>query len=200
LEQKVSDFLDLGATMGQNQAFGAVAGRCSAAQAAALQKIHDEEKYKLCGTTWEEFCSTHLKISRHHADQLIRLYREFGPRYFELAQFAPISAETYRALEPAVKDGALELEGGAIPLTAENAPRVAEALRKAGRRRTGQESQVGPVVRCRRFGEQCRLLVDEVVYLSQVELTDRSLENFLQSVQWVYRELGKTLERFDYPV
>ena len=40
-----SEFLDLGVALGQNQAFSLVAGRCSAAQAATLQRLRQEKKY-----------------------------------------------------------------------------------------------------------------------------------------------------------
>ena len=57
-----------------------------------------------------------LKISGSEADKIIRLWEEFGASYFELAQLIRISPEGYRAIEPAVKDGALHHEGEAIEL------------------------------------------------------------------------------------
>ena len=41
-----ADSLDLGILLGQNQAFALVAGRCSAARAAALQRVREDKLYR----------------------------------------------------------------------------------------------------------------------------------------------------------
>ena len=76
--------LDLGVALGKNQAFGLVAGRCSAAQAAMLVRLRQEKKYLLCAPNWREFCTSFLRISGSEADRMIRLWEEFGPEYFEM--------------------------------------------------------------------------------------------------------------------
>lgn len=65
--------LELGIALGQNQAFGLVAGRCSAAQAEALRRLGGERLYKRCAETWLEFCPKYLKMSKTEADRTIKI-------------------------------------------------------------------------------------------------------------------------------
>jgi hypothetical protein len=44
--------LDLGKVLGQSLALGTVAGRCSAAQAAALRQARGEKTHRRFGLTW----------------------------------------------------------------------------------------------------------------------------------------------------
>jgi hypothetical protein len=52
--------LDLGVVLGQTQAYGVVAGRCSAAQALGLKRLREEKLYRRCSLTWGDFCRDHL--------------------------------------------------------------------------------------------------------------------------------------------
>src|SRR5689334_8730568 len=120
--------LDLGAILGQNLAFSLVAGRCSAAAAERLRHLREEKLYKRCTEKWEDFCPQYLKISRVEADRTIRLWEEFGPVYFELSQLTRVSPQTFRAIAPAIQDGALRYNGETIALNAENSRKVAAAV------------------------------------------------------------------------
>src|ERR1017187_8989897 len=71
--------LDLGRLLGQRRAFGAVAGRCSAAHAQLLRRMRDEKLYLPLAPSWRDFCGVHLAISRRHADRLIGFLNRFGP-------------------------------------------------------------------------------------------------------------------------
>ena len=73
--------LDLGRLLGQRRAFGAVAGRCSAAHAQLL-RIREEKLYRPVAPSWRAFCGAHLALSRRHADHLISLLNRFGPIYY----------------------------------------------------------------------------------------------------------------------
>jgi len=137
--------LTLGVALGENVAFGLVSGRTAAAQAACLQRVREEKLFQALEPTWEQFCPKYLRISRAEADRTIRLWEEFGSGYFEMAQLTRISPETYRAIAPAVKDGALLVEGEAIELNAENSRKVAAAvsrLRRAIPRRTASRNPI----------------------------------------------------------
>src|SRR5213593_4418661 len=101
------ELLDVGMLLGQNNAFALIAGRCSAAQAAAIRRLRNDKLYRSVTPKWREFCPKHLKMSRRSADQIIALFDEFGPDYFEVAQITHISPETYRAIQPSIQDGAL---------------------------------------------------------------------------------------------
>jgi hypothetical protein len=89
--------LDLGTILGRNQAFGLMAGRCSAAQAACLREIRDKKLYKERCPDWDQFCREHLHMARNHVHRIINLLNELGRDYFEPAQLMRISPETYRA-------------------------------------------------------------------------------------------------------
>jgi hypothetical protein len=122
------DKIDLGVALGESHAFGVIAGRSAAAQAAVIKRLRDEKKYKRFTPHWNEFCPKLLNMSGTQADKIIRLFDEFGPGYFEVAQLTRISAETYRAIEPSIKDGALHSKGEAIEIEPRNAQKVAQAV------------------------------------------------------------------------
>jgi hypothetical protein len=128
LPEPVSGEYQLGEMIGLRKAFGSVAGRCSAAAAATIKRMRDDKLYKSRTETWEQFCPQHLGMSSVHANRLIRYLDEFGPEYFHVSQLIRISPQEYRALRPAVKDGALMRHGEAIALIPENADRVAQAV------------------------------------------------------------------------
>ena len=130
-----SNEIEVAKMLGARHAFGLVAGRCSAADAAILRDIRDNKKFLSFAPTWDEFCEKHAQLSKSHANRLIRYLNELGPAYFTLAQLTRITPEEFRALAPSVKDNALEFRGEAIALIEENAGRLTEAvgaLRQAG--------------------------------------------------------------------
>jgi hypothetical protein len=120
--------LELAALLGQSQAFGSMAGRCSAAQAAALHHIRHAAQFKGITSRWREFCWLHLGLDGRHADRIIRFWEEFGAPYFELAQLTHVPPDTYRALAPFIHDGALHLDSETIELRPENSRRLAAAI------------------------------------------------------------------------
>lgn len=120
---------ELGNLVGRHQALGLIASRCSAADAATLRHIRDQELWRGEAKTWNEFCEIRLKMTRTHANRLIKLLEEFGPAYFQISHATRVSTDDYRkAIAPAVRDNALHVNGEAIALTEENDPRIAEAI------------------------------------------------------------------------
>ena len=128
LPSEIKDALDLGMMLGNNQALGLVAGRCSAAQAAGLKRLREEEKYKAVTPRWRDFCSRYLRISGAEADRIIQLWNEFGAGYFEVSHLTRVSPDTYRAIAPSIRDGALHTNGEVIELNVENSRRLAAAM------------------------------------------------------------------------
>jgi len=128
LTPEQANLLDLGEILGQQRTFGLVAGKCSAAQAATLHRLREQKIYKRITSSWDEFCANYLRISSTEANRIIRDWQELGPAFFEVAQFTRISPETYLAIAPSVKDGALHHNGEVIPLTEENARKIASAV------------------------------------------------------------------------
>jgi hypothetical protein len=126
--------MSLGRLLGQHQAFSVIAARCSAADAALLQKMRSEKLYLDYAADWKAFCSAYLHMSDDSANRAIHLLEEFGPSYFDVSQLTRISAATYRAIAPSIDDQGLHHNGEAIALIPENAEKVAAAvaeLRKA---------------------------------------------------------------------
>jgi len=163
LPPEVKDALDLGMLLGNNQAFGLVAGRCSAAQAAGLKRLREEEKYKAVTPRWRDFCSRYLRISGAEADRIIRLWNEFGAGYFELSQLTRISPEIYRAIAPSIRDGALDANGELIELNVENSRRLAAAVAEV-RQKTRRPKPVAtpaPLQRIAELEERAAALVAE---------------------------------------
>jgi hypothetical protein len=125
---EVDEILDLGMVLGQNQAFSFIASRCSAAQAEGLRQLRNEKLYKRITEHWNDFCTQYLRMSGSQADKIIRLFEEFGPGYFDMAQLTRVSPETYRLIEPSINEGVLKVNGEEIALTVENSRRVAAAV------------------------------------------------------------------------
>lgn len=145
LPADAADTLELGLVLGKSQAFGLIAGRCSAAQAESLSRLRKEQKYRRITPHWRDFCSHYLKMSQTQADQIINLWEEFGAGYFEVSQLTRVSAETYRALAPSIQDGALHANGEAIELSEENAQKVSAAVAEL-RRALPAAKKPGPKV------------------------------------------------------
>ncbi len=122
------DILDLGRLLGQRRAFAAIGGRCSAAHAQLLRRIRDEKLYLHIAPSWRAFCDTYLAITRRHADRLIAMLNRFGPVYFEVSQLIGISPRQYLSIEPAIREHKLLVNGEAVSLIPENAPKVLEAV------------------------------------------------------------------------
>jgi hypothetical protein len=125
---EASGSFELGAILGQRKAFSMVAGRCSAAEAAAIRRIREERLYQASKIPWKDFCPLHLGMSRTQADRLIQLLEEFGPDYFEVTQLTRVCVDTYRAIAPAVRNGHIHWLNESIALTTENSEKVTAAI------------------------------------------------------------------------
>jgi hypothetical protein len=159
----VDEMLDLGVVLGQNQAFGFLAGRCSAAQAESIRRMRNDKLYKRVTEHWKVFCPQYLKMSGTQADNIIRLWEEFGAGYFEVAQLTRISPETYRALEPVVNKGVLNLNGEQIELTVENSRKVAAAVSEIRRSLPAKKAELdmGLDERIKRLDRLCTTVIEE---------------------------------------
>jgi len=197
LTAESAELLDLGVVLGQNNTFALLAGRCSAAQAAAMRRVREERIYKCCSGSWEAFCGAYLKISRSEADKLIRLLEEFGPRYFEVAQLTRISPEAYRAIAPAVEDGALHHNGEAIELNPENAGKVAAAVAELRRAANLRKPPLEIHLRIERLQKRCSLLILEFEDIVRKERCTGHWPAFMAVFQHVESELGRLREDYD---
>lgn len=132
---------DLGEMLGRRQAFGAIAGRCSAADAECLRRMRDQKLYLSRATSWNGFCPKFLGVTSRHANRIIRNLEEFGPSYFELSQVARITPEQFRAIAPAVHEQQIHSNGQAIALIPENSEKIAAAVAEL---RRGTEPKDAP--------------------------------------------------------
>lgn len=190
-----AELLDLGSVMGHHLALGLVAGRCSAAQAAGLRRLREAKLYKCVSPHWQDFCVQFLKTSRAQADHLIQLLDEFGPRYFELSQLTRISPQTYRAIAPAFKDGALEFHGQTIELIPENSRQVAAAVAEL-RRSLPRKKPSAPEthIRLAALNKQCIAIFDE---FAEIARRERYSENWIAFTSILTRiaDRARRLER-----
>ena len=129
MEETTNELVNAGAWIGRQQAFALMGSKCSAAQAQCLRDIRQSRAYETLGITWDEFCPRYAAISRSKADDLIRRLDEFGQDYFRICEVARISPEAYRQIADLVHGETVELEGQAVPLIPENAPRIRLGIR-----------------------------------------------------------------------
>ena len=186
--------IDLGEILGQHRTLAAIAGRCSAAQAATLARLREEKLYKRITPMWDEFCANYLKVSRAEADRIIRHWQEFGAAYFELSLLTRISPETYRAIAPAVKDGAIHHNGEAIPMTPENARRVAATvseMRRALPRPEKASEDVPLAQRIDALDHRCTEFVAEFAELARQDRHSSEWLQFQSVLQRAQSELGR---------
>jgi hypothetical protein len=178
--------LDLGRLLGQRRALTAVAGRCTAAHAQLLRRIHDEKLYLPLSRTWEGFCGPHLAVSRRHADRLISLLNRFGPIYFELSQLVGISPREYLAIEPAVREHTIVVNGEAISLIPENAPKILEAVGQVlhKSRRARRRDRLPETLRTRlaRLTRRGRDIANQLVALYNSSPSERDRELILEAI------------------
>ena len=120
--------INLARLPGRREAFGAIAGRCSAADIACLREIRDEKLYMDKAGNCDEFCSLHLKTSPRKVGQDIKHLDEFGQEFFPLAQLTKITPEAYRLIAPHVTEEGIRVNGELIELRPDNSERVAAAV------------------------------------------------------------------------
>ena len=197
MENEISEALDLGIVLGQNQAFGLIAGRCSAAQAESIRRIRTEQLYKRVTEHWRDFCPQYLKISGSQADNIIRLWEEFGAGYFEVAQLTRVSPETYRAIEPAVENGILNLNGEQIELTLENSRKVAAAVAEVRRSLPAKPVAELPFPeRVARLDRLCQELIQEFTAIP--DLSAEAFQSYRTSLLQLYTVLHRMRAQFRY--
>jgi hypothetical protein len=115
--------------LGRREAFGLIAGRCSAAEVESLRRIRDEKLYRGRAQSWDEFCSQ-IGVSRRNVERGIRHLEDFGPSFFHLAQLMHIRPEEYRAIAAHVTEDGVHVEGEVIAFLPENTERVTDAVAK----------------------------------------------------------------------
>jgi hypothetical protein len=137
--------LDLGRWMGRREAFGLMAGRCSAADAESLRRIRDEKLYKRLNCTWAEYCMRHLNVERRSVDRAIGYLQEFGPAFFHVTQLTHIGPKDYRAIASNIGQDGVTLDGTAVTLLPENSQEVSSAVAELLKRIERKETKAAAV-------------------------------------------------------
>ncbi len=130
--------------LGRREAFGTVAGRCSAADIECLRTIRNQRLFKSRARNWDEFCKKELRLSRRKIDDDIRHLEEFGPQFFQLAQLTRITPAQYRAIAQHVDSDGIHLDGQLIALLESNAEQIAAAVEDLRRRVEPEPPQPSP--------------------------------------------------------
>jgi orotidine-5'-phosphate decarboxylase len=120
--------IELGQWMGRREAFGLVAGRCSAADVESLRRIREDKMYRELDCSWAEFCAHHLHVARRSVDRAIGYLQEFGPAFFHVTQLAHIGPKEYRAIAQHVSERGVDVDGNVVALLPENGQKVAAAV------------------------------------------------------------------------
>jgi hypothetical protein len=110
--------------LGRQQAFAMIAHKCSEHQAQCLKQLKQDRVYDSFGLTWEQFCDSHLGLSRATADRIVQQLDEFGAAYFKLAALARLSPETYRRIATAVQGETIQIDGEPVAIHESNALKI----------------------------------------------------------------------------
>ena len=116
--------------LGRREAFGLIAGRCSAADAACLREIREHKLYLDCAPNWDEFCRVQLRSSRHRIDNVIRQLDNHGPEFFYASQAHRLTEPEYIAIKQHIDSEGVRINGELIPWGEENSERLTDAIRK----------------------------------------------------------------------
>jgi hypothetical protein len=130
---------ELNRWLGRREAFGLMAGRCSAADVECMRRMREDRLYLGRSATWAEFCNKYLHMGKSNANRLIGMLEKFGPEYFHIVQITRISPADYRVIAPAVSGKGIKSKGEMIPLTPENSERIGVAVQSLLASKTNKE-------------------------------------------------------------
>ena len=120
--------LNLGQWLGRQEAFGAVAGRCSAAGIECVRRIRDQKLYRGHAASWSEFCRKYLGANRSSVEAQLRIFDELGADYFHVSQLAYLTPAEFRLIAPRISAAGIEAGGETVPLVPENRGRIAALI------------------------------------------------------------------------
>jgi hypothetical protein len=132
LESQVgtAEALQLGEWLGCHKTLAGLAKGCCAADAKMLHAIREKKLYRKLNLDWDGFCTLHLGMSCRKADRIIDQLTEFGETFFNLGQLVKIFPTDYRAIQSAIHDNQIDVEGRTIAITPENSVELSDAVRK----------------------------------------------------------------------
>jgi len=174
---------DLGLCVGRKQAFGLIAGACTAADAQSLVELKEQKLYLQTGLSWDEFCEKRLGISRSFADQIIRHYKQFGPNFYRLRAFAPITPAHYRAIAGVVSDDGLAFEGSTIPFEEDRAADLRQAVDTLKRDLTPEPAPPTPVEALAKAAKSLKSILAEFERIQNLNLDENGRLELVVAVE-----------------
>ncbi|HXB72098.1 MAG TPA: hypothetical protein VNY05_27930 [Candidatus Acidoferrales bacterium] len=187
---------NLGQWMGRREAFGLMAGRCSAADVEIVRRIRDEKLYESLDCNWDEFCTRHLHAARRGVEREMGYLRKYGPAFFTVRQLTRISVKDYQSIAGHITEQGVNLDGAVIALHSENTGQVADAVEELLERSgpiTSKPAEPVPfdalLKRCRTVVEQLqafdgRLEADQRLALGRAVADIRTAAGGLGAVIW----------------
>jgi hypothetical protein len=116
--------------LGRREAFGMIAGRCSAADVECLRQIRNQKLYLDVSLNWQEFCRGPLRSSRKKIDTAIRQLEDHGPQFFHATQVMRITEAEYIAIKEHITEEGVKIDGQVIEWSLDNTERITEAVGK----------------------------------------------------------------------
>ena len=190
----VNQAMELGILLGRRQAFGLVAGRCTAAQVDAMRRMRDSKLYLSVAANWGEYSVKVLKMTGRNANLLIRYLNDYGPGYFDLTQLTRITPAAYRRIAPAVQTDGIHVGSEIIALIPENAEKAAEAVaRLLAESEAETEAKAAPrqdvAAKLAALERRGRQVANACAALAESDLSAEDREALFQTVQAVRLEL-----------
>ena len=135
---------NLGQWVGRREAFGLIAGRCSASDVEILRQIRDNNLHEELGLKWDEFCTRKLHAARRSVDREIGYLRRHGPAFFVIRQLTRISVREYESIAGHVSEQGVNLDGRLIAASAENHEELTAAVAELVKRSAVTEPKPEP--------------------------------------------------------
>jgi len=176
--------LKLGQWLGRREAFGLIAGRCSAAEIETVRQIRDEKLYLDLNCTWDECCTRHLHASRRSVERELGYLRKYGPAFFTVRQLTHLAVKEYESIAGHITEQGVNLDGALIAVTADNNHQLAAAVEELLKRAEPRQPKTAPepvaidavVKRCRTIAEQLQSLNGDLDAAQRLELASAVAE------------------------
>jgi len=170
--------------LGRREAFGLIAGCCSAAEIETIRQIQDEKLYQDLNCNWDECCTRHLHASRRSVDRELGYLRKYGPAFFTVRQLTRITVKEYESIAGHISEHGVNLDGALIAVHADNSHQLAAAVEELLKRAEPRQSKPAPeplaldavLKRCRTVAEQLQSLHCDLDAAQRLELANAVAE------------------------
>jgi len=178
----------LGQWVGRREAFGLIAGRCSAAEIEAIRQIRDENLYRDLHCNWDECCTRYLHASRRSVDRELGYLHKYGPAFFTVRQLTHITVKEYESIAGHITEHGVNLDGSLVAVHVDNSDQLAAAVEELLKRAEPRQPKPPPkpppeplaidavLKRCRTVAEQLQSLNGNLDIAQRLELANAVAE------------------------